>query len=105
MDPYLQLRAAAKIIQKQIKSVIEQLVEVQGGYTNQSFLNACEKVAPSKYLVTGGALMEFFIMAYGSPNDSRLLIRFTSNRKRQRLLASRSESQIATLMSKYTLRY
>ena len=39
----------------------------------ETFLHHCELVQPSEYLVTGGALMEFF-MAFGSEDDSRFVV-------------------------------
>jgi hypothetical protein len=68
-------------------------------------LDAREDPAPSQYLATGGALMEFFIMAFGAKDDSQLLFRYTSARKRDRDLVTRTPHQIQLLMKQYTLRY
>ena len=64
------------------KSLIKSLFNIQHEYSSETFFHHCELVQPSEYLVTGGALMEVFIMAFGSEDDSRLLYRYTSPRKR-----------------------
>ena len=99
------LRAAAKIVRSQMKSVMKTLSSNKTYYSFDELLDACEKAKPSQFLVTGGALMEFFIMAFGAIDDSRLLLRYTSHRKRDRSFVIRSPSQIQHLMKKYTLRY
>ena len=101
----MSLRVAAKLIRSQIKVVIKTFFSNQSDYSYDQFLDACEKAQPSQFLVTGGALMEFFIMTFGAADDSRLLFRYTSDRKRDQMRVVRSQSQIQHLMQKYTLRY
>ena len=98
----MSLRVAAKLIRKHTKSLIKSLFNIQHEYSPETFLHHCELVQPSEYLVTGGALMEFFIMAFGSEDDSRLLYRYTSPRKQIQVI--RSQTRIQHLMRQYTLR-
>ena len=104
----------SKLLRTQTKSLIKALFNIQHEYSPETFLHHCELVQPSEYLVTGGALMEFFIMAFGSEDDSRLLYRYTSPRKRDRIQVIRSQTRIQVirsqtriqhLMRQYTLRY
>ena len=101
----MSLRSAARIIRKQTKSLIQSLFKIEQEYSTETFLDICERIEPSVFLVTGGALMEFFIMAFGSDNDPRLLFRYTSPRKRDRAQVIRSRTKIQYLMRQYTLRY
>ena len=43
-------------------------------------------------------------MAFGSEDDSRLLFRYTSPRKRDRIQVIQSQTRIQHLMRQYTLR-
>ena len=45
----------------------------QGGLAAEELLDTCEKIAPSMFIGTGGALFETFIMIFGSEKDSSMI--------------------------------
>lgn len=78
------LRHAAMILRKHLRKVMDILATDSPNYNHTSFLAACEKTSPAKVLDSGGELMEFFIIAFGESEDSRIMSSATSARPRDR---------------------
>ena len=79
----------------------------KGGLAAEDLLDTCEKIAPSKFLGIGGALLETFIMIFGSEKDSSLIRTQLNPRPRgeYKLEEKEAKEKISQMIKTYTLRF
>ena len=88
---------------KQVSAIDRQ----EGGLAAEDLLDTCEKIDPSKFIGTGGALFETFIMVFGSEKDSSMIRTQLNPRPRgeYKMDEKDTKEKITQMIKTYTLRF
>ena len=101
----MSLHSLAKVLRKHLKGLSDVCKRDYPNYNTLGLLKASEKVEPAKFLPTGGTLLEFYIIAFGIQEDSRIVSRATSERKRDRDGVNPSQELKQYFTDRYAIRF